>query len=65
MYAQVMKAALKLGKGIKAGSSTFARTKTGKRLVKNRGKIAGLTGVSAGLSLGSSIEKNKNNKYLM
>lgn len=64
-YAAIMNAALKLGKGVKAGAKTFARTKTGKRLIKNRGTIGALTGTSAGLSAGSAIEKNKNKKYLV
>jgi hypothetical protein len=64
-YVSIMNAALGLARGAKAGASTFAKTKTGKRLIKNRGKIGALAGASAGLQIGSATEKNKNKKYLV
>jgi len=46
-------------KATKAGASTFARTKTGKNLIKNRGNIGLLVGTSGGIGIGASETKKK------
>lgn len=46
-------------KATKAGASTFARTKTGKNLIKNRGNIGLLVGTSGGIGIGASATKKK------
>ena len=68
IYAKIMAGALKMGsgakkvgKGLSAANKTFARTKTGKRIIKNRATIAGL-GTALAYETGNQSQKNKNKR---